>query len=264
MLEAERKTDKHVLYKRSVQDAEAEVRFFNRVYRKLRGKIPLILREDFCGTAAVASEWVRSHEARRAYGIDLHLPTLRWGIDHHLKSLGKDASRVNLIHGNVLDRHPFKADVVAALNFSYFTFKERPLMLRYAKGVRQALAKDGIFVMDIFGGTDAMEVSEEETDHGDFIYVWDQASYNPVTGHIQCHIHFKMPGGRIMRRAFTYDWRLWTIPEMTDILLEAGFRDVQVYWEGTDKSSGDGNGVFRVTKRGDDSECYISYLVGVK
>lgn len=270
MLETERmpvkpdKHDKHVLYMRSVQDADAEIAFFNRVYSKLRGKNALVLREDFCGTAAVACKWVRSHKERRAYGIDLHLPTLRWGIKHHLNPLGKDASRVNLIHGDVLDNHPVKADVVAALNFSYFTFKERPLMLRYAKGIYESLADDGLFVLDIFGGTDAMEVSEEETDHGDFTYVWDQASFNQVTGHIKCHIHFKLPGGKMMRRAFTYDWRLWSLPEMTDILRDAGFKEVQVYWEGTDRKSGDGNGVFRQTRTGDDSECYVSYIVGIK
>ena len=67
-----------------------------------------------------------------------------------------------------------------------------------------------------------------------------------------------------MRKAFTYDWRLWTIPEMTDILLEAGFKDVQIYWEGTDRSTGEGNGIFRRSRRGDDSEAYVSYIVAVR
>jgi SAM-dependent methyltransferase len=211
----------------------------------------------------VACEWVKRGKDRRAFGIDLHEPTLRWGEENNLPTLGRDASRVKLIRGDVMAQYPFRADIVAALNFSYFTFKERAVMLRYVNSVYQSLAEEGIFVLDIFGGPEAQTVEEEEIDHGQFIYIWDQASYNPVTGHIRCHIHFKLKNGKMMRRAFTYDWRLWSIPEMTDILKEVGFKTVDVYWEGTDKD-GDGNGVFRQSQKGDDSECWVSYLVAAK
>lgn len=258
------RVDKYVLYQRSVQDAPVEVNFFDRVYRNLRGKEPLVLREDFCGTALVTCEWVKRGGERRSYGIDLHAPTLRWGRKHNMAPLGKAAARVNLICGNVLDGHPFKADMAVATNFSYFTFKDRPTMLRYARGIRRGLAPDGIFVLDIFGGPDAQIVQEEETNHGDFVYIWDQAYFNPVNSHIRCFIHFKLPKGRMMHRAFSYDWRLWSIPEMTDVLQEAGFRDVEIYWEGTQRSTGEGNGIFRRTTRGDDSAAWIAYIVAVK
>ncbi len=215
--------NRYVLYEKSVQNSEAEVHFMNRVYKSLRDKPPRILREDFCGTAAVACDWVREGKDRYAYGIDLHGPTLEWGSRHHRDSLGEEAYRVELIQGNVMDRYPFKADVIAALNFSYFTFKQRSTMLEYIGKVYKGLAKDGILVLDLFGGPEAQIVQEESTRHGSFTYVWDQARYNPVTGEILCHIHFKLRKGRIMRKAFTYDWRLWSMPEMADILLEAGF-----------------------------------------
>jgi hypothetical protein len=129
--------------------------------------------------------------------------------------------------------------------------------------VHASLNDEGIFFLDIYGGPQAQEIQEEETDYGDFSYVWDQARFNPITGEVLCHIHFKRPDGWRIRRAFTYDWRLWSIPELTDVLYESGFSDVQVYWEGTDRD-GDGNGVFRLSKRGDDSEAFIAYVVAIR
>jgi SAM-dependent methyltransferase len=260
----QKKRDKHVYYERSVQDAASEVSFINRAYKNVRGKAPIVLREDFCGTASVCCEWVRTRKKGVAYGIDLDAPTLAWGTEHNVAPLGKHASRVNLIQGNVLDELPFLADVTAALNFSYFTFKKRDALVHYAKQVRKGLAPDGVFVMDIYGGPDAQTVQLEETDHGDFTYIWDQARYNPVTGETLCHIHFAFPRGKAMRKAFTYDWRLWSLPEMQDVLMDAGFKGVDVYWEGTDSDSEEGNGIFKRTRQGDDASSWIAYLVAAK
>ena len=112
---AARRPDKYTLYQRSVQDPDAEVNFFTRVFRNMRGRTPLILREDFCGTALVSCEWVRRGVDRRAFAIDLHEPTLQWGRRNNVAPLGRAASRVELICGNVLDTHPVKADVAALI-----------------------------------------------------------------------------------------------------------------------------------------------------
>lgn len=265
MVKAAGKKGKHFYYERAVQDAEVEVTFINRAYKNLRKKAPLVLREDFCGTAQVCCEWVREIEKGKAHGVDLHGPTLKWGERHNVSALTRDqADRVNLIQKDVRDNHGFKPDVVAALNFSYFIFKERKVLSHYFKCVLKALARDGVLVMDIYGGPDAQKAQEEETDHGDFTYVWDQDSYNPVTGETRCYIHFDFPDGKRMRRAFTYDWRLWDLPELTDLLLEVGFKTVEVYWEGTDEKTGEGNGKFRRTKKGDDSVSWIAYIVAGK
>ena len=96
-----------------------------------------------------------------------------------------------------------------------------------------------------------------------FTYVWDQDHYNPVTGEVRCLIHFDFPKGKRMKRAFSYDWRLWTVPETRDLLLEAGFSRVMVYWEGTDKK-GEPNGVFRVSEKGDLAPAWIAYIVAVR
>ena len=67
-----------------------------------------------------------------------------------------------------------------------------------------------------------------------------------------------------MRNAFVYDWRLWTIPELREIMQEAGFVDIHILWEGTERDTGEGNGVFRRVKRGDPDEAWIAFVVGRK
>ncbi len=256
--------DKHVLYEKSVQAPDADVSFIKRVFKKRRGRAPATLREDFCGTAALCCDWVRSCRNGKAFGIDLDKPTLEWSLAHNVADLGQLASRVRLIHGNVLDTHPMKTDVLAAFNFSYFTFKDRSTLLRYFRCAHDSLNSDGIFFLDIYGGPASITVQEEETDFDGFTYIWDQARYSPVTGETLCHIHFRLHEGKTMRRAFTYDWRLWTIPELRDVLEESGFKEVAVYWEGTDSRTGKGNGVFRPSLKGDDSESFIAYIAALR
>ena len=59
-----------------------------------------------------------------------------------------------------------------------------------------------------------------------------------------CHIHFSFPDGSKIKKAFTYDWRLWTLPEIRELLLEAGFQRATVYWEGTNEETEEGDGEF--------------------
>ena len=97
-------------------------------------------------------------------------------------------------------------------------------MRGYFARVRQALNPDGVFFLDAFGGPDASDLTKEKTKLDGFTYVWEQAEFEPVTSRILCHIHFKFPDGSKIKRAFTYDWRLWTLPELRELLTEAGFR----------------------------------------
>lgn len=84
--------DRHILYQLSVQDAAAEAGFLNRVFRKLRGREPESLREDFCGTALLCSEWVK-YRNRTAVGIDLDRSVLEWarGTISSRSANGEDA-----------------------------------------------------------------------------------------------------------------------------------------------------------------------------
>ena len=173
----------------------------------------------------------------------------------------------------MLDVTEPEVDVVAAENFSYSVFKTRPQLLEYFRRVRRSLRSTGIFFLDAYGGTGAIcadrerrRIAASEAFDGTripaFGYVWEQASFNPIDHHTVCHIHFKLPGGKTIKRAFTYDWRLWTLPELSELLLEAGFARADVYLEGWDDEADDTDGVFRVRKRFENQVGWVAYVVG--
>jgi len=266
--------DRHDLYQRAVQCVEAEIDFVDRVYSKLRDKKASLLREDFCGTANTSCEWVRRRKTNHAVGIDLDAATLAWGIEHNLGKLSdEERTRLELCREDVLKARASKSgkyDAILAMNFSYWCFKERATLVRYFKGVRASLKRDGIFFLDTFGGSDSMREIEEPRKiaprtgggHGSpgFTYVWEHHKYDPINGDMTCYIHFRFADGSELKRAFEYDWRLWTIPETLDILADAGFSRSTVYWEGTDKN-GKGNGVFKPSKHGEACPSFIAYIV---
>ena len=256
--------DRHALYQDSVQVPEGDIEFFEKVYKRLRGKRPLVLREDFCGTAFTASTWVAGHPKRKAIGIDLDGPTLDWGRAHNLSKLSPAAKkRITLHQADVLDAVGEKADLTCALNFSYCVFKTRELLKRYFAAAHAALKDDGVFVTEIYGGTEAIIEIEDERDVDGFTYVWDQEKYNPITHETLCHIHFDFPDKSRIEKAFTYDWRLWTVPEIREVLEEVGFRHVEVWWEGVD-ADGDGNGEFEPTECEENQESWLVYIVASK
>jgi SAM-dependent methyltransferase len=258
------RADRHVLYEQSVQCVEAEIDFVDETFRSLRRRRARLLREDFCGTAATACEWVRRQSANRAIGVDLDPAVLAWGAEHKVAPLGRSAHRVQLLNADVLRVRTEPVDVTLAMNFSYWVFKDRATLRRYFRRVRQGLAEDGVFFLDAYGGYEAFEVMEDRHDYGRFTYIWDQASYNPIDGHMTCHIHFRFPDGSRLDRAFSYDWRLWTLPELQEVLHEAGFSRVTVYWEGTDEETEEGNGIFEPTEVGEPDAAWIAYLVAEK
>jgi SAM-dependent methyltransferase len=253
--------DRHHLYEASVQCPEADVRFFDRIYREWNGTLPRSLREDFCGTAAIAAEWVRSRPENTAVGVDLHGPTLEWGRRVHIKPLGEAGSRLRILQADVRSVRRPESDLIAALNFSYFVFHTRKDLLRYFTTARTALAPRGLFILDIFGGWEAQALTTEKKRKRGFTYLWEQARFDPITNLTRFYIHFRFPDGTMMKRAFTYDWRLWTIPEIREVLQEAGFRRTRVYWEGTDHATGGGTGVFRRAERAVSTPGWVAYIV---
>jgi SAM-dependent methyltransferase len=258
------KADIHELYERSVQAVDAEAEFLRDTYRALRGREPLSLREDFCGTASLTCEWVRTGPRRHAFGVDIDPDVLEWGRRNRVARLRETArARVKLLNDDVRTVSTPPVDIVGAFNFSYFCFKTREEMRGYFTRVRQALNPDGVFFLDAFGGPDASDVTKEKTNIDGFTYIWEQAEFEPVTSRILCHIHFTFPDGSKIKRAFTYDWRLWTLPELRELLAEAGFSKVRVYWEGDDGDGG-GNGEFTEHATGTADLAWIAYLVAEK
>lgn len=258
-----KRADRHVLYEKSVQNVDAELDFVNATFTKLRGRPPRVLREDFCGTANLSCAWVRRGPRNIAHCIDLDPEVLDWSRRNRLGALdAAQARRIHVLNKDVLKVRCPGTDVTLALNFSYWVFKDRRTMERYFRKVHSELGDDGVLFLDAFGGYEACREMEETTEYNGFTYVWDQAAYNPVNGDITCHIHFRFKDGSRLRKAFSYDWRLWTLPELTEMLAETGFQST-VYWEGTD-ARGEGNGVFTPTARGEADAGWIAYIVAEK
>jgi len=255
--------DKYDLYRRSVQSAENDVVFIRDTYKELKGKSPRSFREDFCGTFALSTEWIKLNPRHEAIGIDLDPEPMAYGRQNYLTKLRPEQQRrMKLIEGNVLDPNMPKADIVAAMNFSYFCFKQREVLKKYFANVLKTLNKDGMFLVDIFGGSQCYDAIEDTIRHEGFTYYWDQTNFDPVTNEALFHIHFRV-GGKKIEQVFSYDWRLWSIPEIRDIMQEVGFRRTHVYWEGTAKDgSGDGN--FTRVDHGEACQSWIAYVVGEK
>ena len=213
-----RTADKYELYQISVQSPEPDIAFLRRVYKQARARPAHHFREDFCGTANTCCEWVRRRPTNIAVGIDVDNEVLEWGRVHNVNNLKDSAqNRITLLSDDVLTVETPPMDIVVAMNFSYQIFKTRNELKVYFQSVYEKLTEDGVFFLDAFGGYEAFREMEESTEFDNFTYVWDQHRYNPVNGDITCLIHFTFPDGSKIKRAFSYHWRLWTLPELQEL-----------------------------------------------
>jgi SAM-dependent methyltransferase len=254
--------DCHELYQLSVQAPESEVEFMTRTFRKLYGRKPSEMREDFCGAALFCCTWVKGSPERRATGVDICGDTLAWGRAHNLAPLGAAAERIELLQQDVRVATRRKFDVINAMNFSYWIFRTRDELRHYFSCVLKALGREGLFFLDAYGGWEAQEpmLERRKIDAG-FTYVWEQASFDPIGHAIVNHIHFEFKDGSRLDKAFTYEWRFWSLPEIKELLREAGFSDVRVYWDTSDEVDVER---YRPRERADNRPGWIAYLVAVR
>ncbi len=257
--------DRHQLYEESVQNVEFEADFVRDTFKSIRGRDARSIREDFCGTANSSCEWVRRDENNTAVGVDLDAEVLEWGREHHVAKLKADqAARVSLLKQNVLDVKTEPVDAVLAMNFSYWCFDTRALIREYFEKVRAALRDDGVFFLDAFGGYEAYEEMEEETEQDGFTYIWDQAEFDPMSGYMRTYIHFNFDDGSEMRKAFTYEWRLWSLPEIWELLEEAGFQKITVYAQGWDEEKEEETDEFYEVEKLDADAGWVVYITAEK
>ncbi|MCH2104915.1 MAG: class I SAM-dependent methyltransferase [Planctomycetes bacterium] len=254
--------DKYELYQHAVQSPETDVEFVQRVYRDLRGEEAMHFREDFCGTAILSATWVKTDDGRTAEGYDLDPEPIEWGEKHNLAPLGDAGERVQLFLEDARADGRRAPDVRIAQNFSYWIFKERAVLLDYFKKAHESLAEGGIFVIDLWGGSETQDKMREKrkVDEG-FTYIWDQGEYFPGSGDFTCKIHFKFKDGTKMKEAFVYEWRVWHLTELRDMFLEAGFSQVDSYFEEDDD---DRDAEYHLDNEGEHAAAWIAYLVGQK
>ncbi len=257
--------DRHELYELAVQSVASEIDMVDETYTQIRGRHAHVLREDFCGTANTSCEWIRRRPENTAIGLDLNQEVLDWGLTHRVSRLDEvQQQRIELFNQDVLSYQGRLADIIVAMNFSYQIFKNRDTLRQYFSQARAGLNDNGMFFIDAFGGHDSWRNLKEKTRYNGFTYYWHQTGFDPITANMVCHIHFKFPDGSKIKKAFTYEWRIWTLPEIRELLDEAGFSKVTVYWEGTDEETGKGNGCYFPAERGEDDPAWITYLSAEK
>ena len=268
--------DRHAFYEVAVQGVDWDLDFLERVWlRRNPGREPRQFREDFCSTAALATAWAQRGRERRAWAVDLDPEPLAWARTHRLPFAREAASRVTLVRGDVRQPRKPAVDVACALNFSWWVFHERADLVRYLRAARAGLKPGGVLVLNLFGGTKAECTLSERTRKRaasapdgtmlpPFTYVWEHASYDAVKRRLVAHIHFELRDGRRIPRAFTYDWRMYTVPELRDAMLEAGYSDFEVWSEGWDARAKRGNGVLYRRTTLDNDDTWIAYAVGIR
>ncbi|GLT63859.1 hypothetical protein SLA2020_363910 [Shorea laevis] len=273
------------LYEQSVQSPKGDISYMQKFFLMyVGGRLPLHLQEDFCGTALLSKEWLRSDSRRTAVGLDLDLEALEWCMENNINKVGADGySRISLFHGNVLKPHEAKLvmfkpqeliskvqlrerdnnfetgteestlqqdatasadderikrisslparDIVCAFNYSCCCLHKRAELVQYFKHVLDVLSKKGgIFVMDLYGGTSSECKLRLQRRFPNFTYVWEQAEFDIVQRMTRISLHFHLQKQqKKLRHAFSYSWRLWSLPEIRDCLEEAGFKSVH-FW----------------------------------
>lgn len=263
------KADKFVCYQKSVQSPEHELEIFDQVFNDAYHRKPMSLREDFCGTFAVCCEWAKSDAERTAWGIDLCPDTLRWGTDNNLAKLDeRQASRVTVLEQDVRAGNTPRVDLLAAQNFSFWIFKQRQEVIDYFKAAYNNLNDEGVMLMDMMGGKECYNTTITDKrpivkGKKGFTYHWEQAYFNPVNSDCSFYIHFRFGDGSKMKRAFEYHWRFWTVPEVREMLAEAGFSKSVVYWEQEDED-GEDTGIWKASEEAINNDSWLCYIVGIK
>ena len=158
------RADPHDLYQKSVQSPDNDMEFLSDYFKEYTGQGLREFREDFCGTAYLSAYFVTQHAKNHALGVDIDWPTLNWGIKHNIAALTPDQQRrVSLVNDNVLHVQQPLAQMIAALNFSYMVFHDRPTLLHYLTNAKASLQPGGLLVMDIWGGERKSGTSRRST-----------------------------------------------------------------------------------------------------
>jgi len=256
--------DRHVLYGEAVQAPEAEIDFIDDTFKEIRGRKATTIREDFGGTGNTSAEWVRRRAGNKAICVDIDPEVLEWGRENNTAALPVNQQPdLQFVEADCLTVETEKVDAVLAMNFSYWLFRTRDDLRTYFERVRESLVDDGVLFLDAYGGWEAHEVGEEERDCGEFTYIWETVEFDPISNRMACAIHFRLSDGSKIRNAFTYEWRFWSLPEIRELLEEAGFSNIRFFWEDAD-DDGEGNGEFEEVVEAETDPGWICYIVAEK
>jgi len=249
--------DRFDLYEIAVTSPGPLARFLKAAH----GGRPRTLGEDFSGAAALSRAWIELDPRHRAIAVDKD-PAVVAALASKVARLSEACAQNLLpINSDVLRaKHP--CDILACTNFPICYWHTRPALLKYLNHARSRLSPRGIFVADLYGGSDAFHTGKQTVHFrlkGQRIeYTWEQRKADPISGRVHNAIHFRI-GGRAIRNAFEYDWRLWSIPELSEAMIEAGFQEVEIYDRLGDAIDQDGNVLIQPAEDLDDP--HVVYVV---
>ncbi|MBL4697520.1 MAG: hypothetical protein JKX70_01665 [Phycisphaerales bacterium] len=227
--------DKHDLYELCVQSPKDLVPLL----RAVHGGEPITLGEDFSGTAALSHLWVE-RDGAKAIAVDFDNKSLHKRGDHE---------RITKRECDVSEADD-ACDVLFVGNFSIGYLHTRAELVEYLTHVKSRLQAGGMFICDTYGGDTAYTLGGVHRAHpmpgGKLCrYTWEQHEADPTTGMVTNLIHFRVERAGViefeLEDAFVYQWRLWSIPELRDAMMDAGFRETLVYTKLADALDADGN-----------------------
>lgn len=246
------------LYRLAVQHPLAEVAFIEHCWAHEHGgsSEPLLLREDFAGTCALAAAWCASDPDRQAMAVELDEPTAEWAAARF------DDPDLHIVVADVMDIDEPAVDVTLALNFSVLIYHDRASLLAYLQLALRSLNPGGLLIMNLFGGDTAQPaqyakpIEPDEAGFEPFTYHWDQGAADRGSGRIDCRIHFELSGGRRIDNAFIYDWRLWEAADLIEAAKQAGFEQAERWAPGSGES-----GCYRPVTCDPGPEDWVAYIV---
>ncbi len=253
------RADKHKIYQLAVQSPEADIELIQHFYRSRRRRNAWRLREDFCGTALTLSHWVAQGPRFSGEGFDIDPDPLEWGREHNMAPLGHGAKRAILHEADVRDPSVESPDIRCAFNFSYWVFRTRDEMLDYFTRAREDLAEDGMLVIDVTGGTDSLSEEPYSSKVSGFELVWQQRNFSPVDHSADLTLTFRFRDGSEIDPPYRYSWRVWSIPELLDLLRAAGFGDIDIWWQDDDSEHG-----YRKTRKGANDSCWVACIAAFR
>lgn len=228
--------DRHDLYEACVQSPPEMALML----RAIHGKDPSVLGEDFAGTAALSRHWIETVSQGQAIAVDIDAQTLsRAGTHDRLRTIVGDVREVS-----------DPVDCLFVGNFSIGYLHTRNELIAYLAHARARLNEKGVFVCDIYGGQTAYILGSFDRDielpDGKLCrYRWEQREADPMTGMVTNAIHFLVFEGdeavADIPDAFIYRWRLWSLPELREAMLETGFAMTDIYASLPDAVDDEGN-----------------------
>jgi hypothetical protein len=247
--------DRFECYERCVQSPRHVASFLRALYRAHNTAEPITLAEDFSGTCALSREWCAHTPTSAAICVDLDADALAWARDRATKNAIAD--QITFVHADCLadcfneadaaaPSRDLPCDVCFVGNFSIGYAHDRVTLLRYLARTRERLLRTrhasppGILVCDTYGGATAFTLGGVERTHPGpnasiIRYAWAHESADPATAMVTNSISLRVErDGDVIAeypRAFEYRWRLWSIAELREAMLEVGFQRTSVYLE---------------------------------